>query len=141
MKKKLVSLMLAATMVVSLAACGSKKTEAPTSTVHKDITAAQYDSIISADAAIYKKNFTMPEFKGMEVTVDKSVLNVSDSDVDDYINQNIIASQAKTENVTSGVTASSVILIKGLLDLQLDRSMIFHAHSQITIHLSLLERV
>ena len=71
MKKKLVSLMLAATMVVSLAACGSKKTEAPTSTVHKDITAAQYDSIISADAAIYKKNFTMPEFKGMEVTVDK----------------------------------------------------------------------
>lgn len=95
MKKKLVSLMLAATMVVSLAACGSKKTEAPTSTVHKDITAAQYDSIISADAAIYKKNFTMPEFKGMEVTVDKSVLNVSDSDVDDYINQNIIASQAK----------------------------------------------
>lgn len=37
----------------------------------------------------------MPEFKGMEVTVDKSVLNVSDSDVDDYINQNIIASQAK----------------------------------------------
>lgn len=94
-EKKLVSLMLAATMVVSLAACGSKKTEAPTSTVHKDITAAQYDSIISADAAIYKKNFTMPEFKGMEVTVDKSVLNVSDSDVDDYINQNIIASQAK----------------------------------------------
>ena len=55
MKKKLVSLMLAATMVVSLAAGGSKKTEAPTSTVHKDITAAQYDSIISADAAIYKK--------------------------------------------------------------------------------------
>ena len=119
MKKKLVSLMLAATMVVSLAACGSKKTEAPTSTVHKDITAAQYDSIISADAAIYKKNFTMPEFKGMEVTVDKSVLNVSDSDVDDYINQNIIASQAKTENVTSGVTANgdSIILdYSGKLD-------------------------
>ena len=111
--------MLAATMVVSLAACGSKKTEAPTSTVHKDITAAQYDSIISADAAIYKKNFTMPEFKGMEVTVDKSVLNVSDSDVDDYINQNIIASQAKTENVTSGVTANgdSIILdYSGKLD-------------------------
>ena len=111
--------MLAATMVASLAACGSKKTEAPTSTVHKDITAAQYDSIISADAAIYKKNFTMPEFKGMEVTVDKSVLNVSDSDVDDYINQNIIASQAKTENVTSGVTANgdSIILdYSGKLD-------------------------
>ncbi len=105
MRKKLVSLMLAATMVASLAACGSKKTEAPASTVHKDVTAAEYDATISADAAIYKKDFTMPEFKGMEVTVDKSVLNVSDKDVDDYINQNIIASQATTENVTTGVTA------------------------------------
>lgn len=154
---------------------GSKKTEAPTSTVHKDITAAQYDSIISADAAIYKKNFTMPEFKGMEVTVDKSVLNVSDSDVDDYINQNIIASQAKTENVTSGVTANGDSIIfdysgkldgeafsggtatdasytigsgnfmvrsdKGLVGLTVGQEYNIHAHSQITIHLSLLERV
>ena len=105
MKKKLVSLMLAATMVASLAACGSKKTEEATSTVHKDITAAQYDGTVTSDAEIYRKGFTMPEFRGMEVTVDKSVLNVSDEDVDDYINQNIVASQATTENVTSGVTA------------------------------------
>ena len=105
MRKKLVSLMLATTMVVSLAACGSKKTEEFTSTVHKDVTAAQYDSTISSDAAIYKKNFTMPEFKGMEVTVDKSVMNVEDSDIEDYINNNIVASQATTENITSGVTA------------------------------------
>ena len=87
MKKKLVSLMLAATMVASLAACGSKKTEEATSTVHKDITAAQYDGTVTSDAEIYRKGFTMPEFRGMEVTVDKSVLNVSDEDVDDYINQ------------------------------------------------------
>lgn len=105
MRKKLVSLMLAATMAASLAACGSKKTEEATSTVHKDVTASQYDATVSADAAIYKKNFTLPEFKGMEVTVDKSVLNVSDSDVEDYINQNVVAAQASTENVTSGVTA------------------------------------
>ena len=112
MRKKLVSLMLATTMVVSLAACGSKKTQQSTSTVHKDVTAAEYDATVSSDAAIYKNNFTMPEFKGMEVTVDKSVLNISDKDVDDYINQNIVASQATTENVTSGVTANgdSIIL-------------------------------
>ena len=58
MKKKLVSLMLAATMVASLAACGSKKTEEATSTVHKDITAAQYDGTVTSDAEIYRKGFT-----------------------------------------------------------------------------------
>ena len=58
MKKKLVSLMLVAAMTASLTACGSKKTEEPTSTVHKSITAAEYDAAITSDAAIYKKAFT-----------------------------------------------------------------------------------
>ena len=79
MKKKLVSLMLVAAMTASLTACGSKKTEEPTSTVHKSITAAEYDAAITSDAAIYKKAFTMPEYKGIQVTVDKSVLNVAES--------------------------------------------------------------
>ena len=52
MKKKLVSLMLVAAMTASLTACGSKKTEEPTSTVHKSITAAEYDAAITSDAAI-----------------------------------------------------------------------------------------
>ena len=63
MKKKLVSLMLVAAMTASLTACGSKKTEEPTSTVHKSITAAEYDAAITSDAAIYKKAFTMPSTK------------------------------------------------------------------------------
>ena len=46
MKKKLVSLMLVAAMTASLTACGSKKTEEPTSTVHKSITAAEYDAAL-----------------------------------------------------------------------------------------------
>ena len=66
MKKKLVSLMLVAAMTASLTACGSKKTEEPTSTVHKSITAAEYDAAITSDAAIYKKAFTMPEYKGIQ---------------------------------------------------------------------------
>ena len=110
MKKKLVSLMLVAAMTASLTACGSKKTEEPTSTVHKSITAAEYDAAITSDAAIYKKAFTMPEYKGIQVTVDKSVLNVAESDVDDYINKNIV-SAATTENVTSGVTADGDTVI------------------------------
>ena len=111
MKKKLVSLMLVAAMTASLTACGSKKTEEPTSTVHKSITAAEYDAAITSDAAIYKKAFTMPEYKGIQVTVDKSVLNVAESDVDDYINKNIVSAEAATENVTSGVTADGDTVI------------------------------
>lgn len=111
MKKKLVSLMLVAVMTASLTACGSKKTEEPTSTVHKSITAAEYDAAITSDAAIYKKAFTMPEYKGIQVTVDKSVLNVAESDVDDYINKNIVSAEATTENVTSGVTADGDTVI------------------------------
>ena len=111
MKKKLVSLMLVAAMTASLTACGSKKTEEPTSTVHKSITAAEYDATITSDAAIYKKAFTMPEYKGIQVTVDKSVLNVAESDVDDYINKNIVSAEATTENVTSGVTANGDTVI------------------------------
>ena len=91
--------------------CGSKKTEEPTSTVHKSITAAEYDAAITSDAAIYKKAFTMPEYKGIQVTVDKSVLNVAESDVDDYINKNIVSAEAATENVTSGVTADGDTVI------------------------------
>lgn len=111
MKKKLVSLMLVAAMTASFTACGSKKTEEPTSTVHKSITAAEYDAAITSDAAIYKKAFTMPEYKGIQVTVDKSVLNVAESDVDDYINKNIVSAEATTENVTSGVTADGDTVI------------------------------
>ena len=111
MKKKLVSLMLVAAMTASLTACGSKKTEESTSTVHKSITAAEYDAAITSDAAIYKKAFTMPEYKGIQVTVDKSVLNVAESDVDDYINKNIVSAEAATENVTSGVTADGDTVI------------------------------
>ena len=111
MKKKLVSLMLVAAMTASLTACGSKKTEEPTSTVHNSITAAEYDAAITSDAAIYKKAFTMPEYKGIQVTVDKSVLNVAESDVDDYINKNIVSAEATTENVTSGVTADGDTVI------------------------------
>ena len=98
-------------MTASLTACGSKKTEEPTSTVHKSITAAEYDAAITSDAAIYKKAFTMPEYKGIQVTVDKSVLNVAESDVDDYINKNIVSAEATTENVTSGVTADGDTVI------------------------------
>ena len=59
MKKKLVSLMLVAAMTASLTACGSKKTEEPTSTVHKSITAAEYDAAITSYAAQLISQYSM----------------------------------------------------------------------------------
>lgn len=56
MKKKLVSLMLVAAMTASLTACGSKKTEEPTSTVHKSITAAEYDALLHQMQQFIKKH-------------------------------------------------------------------------------------
>ena len=89
----------------SLVACGkTEKKEAKASTANTEINAEEY-------AAIYKKAFTMPEYKGIQVTVDKSVLNVAESDVDDYINKNIVSAEATTENVTSGVTADGDTVI------------------------------
>ena len=42
MKKKLFSVMMAATLVASLTACGKKKDTAEKSTVYTDITAEEY---------------------------------------------------------------------------------------------------
>ncbi|MDO5382548.1 MAG: FKBP-type peptidyl-prolyl cis-trans isomerase [Eubacteriales bacterium] len=110
MKKKLVSAMLVVTMVASLTACGKKK-ETTTSTLHPDITAAEYDATITSDADIYKKCFTLPEYKGIEVTVDRSSLTVTDEDVTTYINENILSQLGTTESITSGTTTSGDTII------------------------------
>lgn len=87
MRKKIFSVMLATMMVVSLTACGkSNDSSASTaSTVNKDITADQYAGTVTDNAAVYKTMVTFPEYKGIEATVDKSLLEVTDQDVSDYI--------------------------------------------------------
>lgn len=109
MRKRFFSIMLAASLAVSLTACGGKKettqNEGAGSTVNKEITADQYAGTITANAEVYKQYVTLPEYKGVEVEVDRSKLEVKDEDVESYISS-LLSKYAETENITEGVTAS-----------------------------------
>ncbi len=106
--------MLAVSVAAALTGCGKQKTTG----FKTDITAQEYADSIKANAEIYKNHVTLPEYKGIEVEVDRSVLEVSDEDIDTYIS-NVLSGFATTEKVTEGVTAvgdSIVLDYKGLLD-------------------------
>ena len=99
--------MLAASLAVSLTACGGKKTsqDNAASTVNKEVTAEEYAGTITSNADVYKQYVTLPDYKGVEVSVDRSSLTVSDDDVESYISK-LLSQTATTETVTEGVTAS-----------------------------------
>ena len=105
MKKKLFSVMMAATLVASLTACGKKKDTAEKSTVYTDITAEEYQGTVKDNSEVYKKYINVPDYKGIEVTVDRSTLDVSDDDVEQYINS-VLTQSASTESKKEGVTAT-----------------------------------
>ncbi|MBO5458922.1 MAG: FKBP-type peptidyl-prolyl cis-trans isomerase, partial [Lachnospira sp.] len=106
MRKKLFSVMLAATLMASLTACGGKKQETTTtgSTSNKEITAEEYAGTITSNAEVYKQYLTLPEYKGIQVTVDRTTLEVTDDDVESYVS-NLLSQYADTETITEGVTA------------------------------------
>lgn len=113
MRKRFFSIMLAASLAVSLTACGGKKEatqDSAGSTVNKEITADQYAGTITANAEVYKQYVTLPEYKGVEVEVDRSELEVTDEDVESYISS-LLSKYAETENITEGVTASGDTVI------------------------------
>lgn len=107
MKKRFFGVMLAASLAVSLTACGGKKTsqDNAASTVNKEVTAEEYAGTITSNADVYKQYVTLPNYKGVEVSVDRSSLTVSDDDVESYISK-LLSQTATTETVTEGVTAS-----------------------------------
>lgn len=107
MKKKFMGVMLAAALVASLAGCGKNSdnnTSDADDTSNKAITAEEYNATIASNAEVYKKYVTLPEYKGVEVTVDKSSLTVTDDDVESYISS-ILSYYATTEEITEGTTA------------------------------------
>lgn len=109
MRKKIFSIMLAAAFMASLTACGKKENttqgSSAGSTVNTEITADQYAGTITSNAEVYKQYVTLPEYKGVEVTVDRTSLDITDEDVESYIS-NLLSQYATTENLTEGVTAS-----------------------------------
>ena len=108
MKRKFLSVLLAAALTASLTACGGKNNNNTTTTnssVNQAVTAEEYAATITSNAEIYKQYVTLPEYKGIEVTVDKTSLEVTDDDVESYISS-MLSYYSTTEEVTEGVTAS-----------------------------------
>lgn len=117
MKKKLLSLLVAVTMVATLAGCGSNNnnstsntTSDPNDTSNKEVEAADYYASAQKNAEVYKQYVTLGNYKGIEVTVDKSALAVSDEDVETNINT-ILNQFSTTEQITEGVTANGDTVI------------------------------
>lgn len=125
MRKKVLGIIMAASIVASLTACGgsdknnsSDSSSNGGSTVNQEIAANQYADTIKSNAETYKTYISLPEYKGLSVSVDSEQKEVTDSDVTDYIN-NLISQYGTTESVTEGVTANGDTIsldYSGLLD-------------------------
>lgn len=124
MRKKVLGIIMAASLVASLTACGgsdknnSSNSSSGSSTANQEIAANQYADTIKSNAEIYKTYISLPEYKGLSVSVDSEQQEVTESDVTDYIN-NLISQYGTTENVTEGVTANGDTIsldYSGLLD-------------------------
>lgn len=119
MKKQVMGVLMAAAMVVSLVGCGGKKTsDNGTDTYNAAVTAEEYAATIKTNADIYKEYVKLPSYKGIEVSVDRSGLEVSEEDIDSYL-ENLLKNSADTETLTSGTTVSGDTITldySGLLD-------------------------
>ena len=107
MKKKLFSVLLVGALAASLVACDSKKKEADKtpSTVNTEINADEYAATITDNAGIYKTFVSLSDWKGMSVDLAEDDYKVTDSDIEDYI-QNLLEATATTDARTTGTTKS-----------------------------------
>jgi len=113
MKKKLLSVFLVITMVLSITACGKAKTETPTTSAN-----VTYQEQLATDQKNYAQYVTLGQYTGIEVAVDRSTLEVTDQAVQDYIN-GILADNGTSSTVTTGTTKSGdavVLDYSGLLN-------------------------
>lgn len=117
MKKKLLSLLMAVTMVATLAGCGSNNNNSTNSTTsdssdtsNKEVEAADYYASAQKNAEVYKQHVTLGNYKGIEVKVDNSSVAVSDEDVENNINT-ILNQFSTTEQITEGITANGDTVI------------------------------
>ena len=100
-------MLMAVTMVAAFTGCGDSKKPAASDTEdtsNKEIEAADYYASVQKNAEIYKKYVTLGEYKGIEVKVDRSGLEVTDDDVESNINS-MLNQFSTTEEIKEGVTA------------------------------------
>ena len=113
MKKKLLSIFLVMTMVLSVTACGKTKTETPTTSSN-----VTYQEQLATDQKNYAQYVTLGQYTGIEVQVDRSTLEVTDQAVQKYID-GVLEDNGTTSKVTTGITKSgdaAVLDYSGLLN-------------------------
>lgn len=116
MKKKILSIFLVMTMVLSVTACGKKSDQSETTS--DSSSSKTYQEQLASDQQNYAQYVTLGQYKGIEVQVDRSTLDVTDQSVQEYID-GILASNGTSEQVTTGTTKSgdSIVLdYSGLLN-------------------------
>ena len=115
MKKRFFSAIFATILLTSFIGCSNNKAASDgDDTSNKAMKASEYNSSFKANAAVYKNLVTLPNYEGLEVSVDKSILDVTEEKVDEHINK-ILSSFSTTEQVKEGVTESGDS-INGKLD-------------------------
>ena len=113
MKRKLLSIFLVMTMVLSVTACGKTKTETPTTSSN-----VTYQEQLATDQKNYAQYVTLGQYTGIEVQVDRSTLEVTDQAVQKYID-GVLEDNGTTSKVTTGITKSgdaAVLDYSGLLN-------------------------
>ncbi|MCI8427557.1 MAG: trigger factor [Lachnospira sp.] len=106
MKKRFFSAIFATVLLTSFIGCSNNKAASDgDDTSNKAMKASEYNSSFKANAAVYKNLVTLPNYEGLEVSVDKSILDVTEEKVDEHINK-ILSSFSTTEQVKEGVTES-----------------------------------
>lgn len=98
MKKSIISLMLACTMVLSLTACTKKNDEQVS-----DKKLMNYEEQLAKDIEEYKKYVTLGEYKGVEISVDTKEYEVTNEKVTSYID-NIRKNKAESKEIKEGTT-------------------------------------
>ncbi len=104
--KKYLSAILVLVMLVCMVGCVTKDTD----TSNAAVEAADYQKSLETNAKVYKKFIKVPDYNGLEVEVDMSILEVTDKDIDDYI-QNVLTSYAETKEVKEGVTKKGDVIV------------------------------
>ncbi len=104
--KKLLSMILVMVMMLSAVGCVTKNTD----TSNTDITADGYQKSLENNAKVYKKFIKVPSYEDLEVEVDMSILEVTDKDVDEYI-ETVLNSYAETKEVKEGVTKKDDVIV------------------------------
>lgn len=102
MIKKYLSMVLVLVMSLSLAACGTK-TDDSNGKTDSSGGSVDYNAQLKKDMEDYKQYVTLGEYKGLEVSINKSDYDVTQEDIDQYIN-NIRSARGTAKDVTSGTT-------------------------------------